>query len=55
VANLSVPLIRVADNACCAVTVSVWFTAPALGGPWHVAREVPELNYTIRPVRRCTP
>lgn len=46
-ANSSVPIIQVSPNAYYAVTAGVWFTAPAVTGPWVVATEVPPVIYTI--------
>ena len=49
VSNASVPLIQVAPNAYYAVQAGVWFTAPAITGPWVVAASVPDVIYTIPP------
>ena len=49
VANSSVPLIQVSANAYYAVQSGVWFTAPAVAGPWVVAASVPDVIYTIPP------
>jgi hypothetical protein len=46
VVNASVPLIRVGADYY-AVTAGVWFTAPAITGPWRVATSVPEAIYGI--------
>jgi hypothetical protein len=46
VVNASVPLIRVGADYY-AVTAGVWFTAPAITGPWRVATSVPAVIYTI--------
>ena len=48
-ANSSVPLIQVSPNAYYAVQAGVWFTAPAVTGPWTVAASVPDVIYTIPP------
>jgi hypothetical protein len=47
VANSKVPVIQVSPGAYFAVTGGVWFTAPALTGPWAVASSVPAVIYTI--------
>ena len=47
--NADVPLIQVAPNAYYAVQAGVWFTAPAVTGPWVVAASVPDVIYTIPP------
>jgi hypothetical protein len=44
--NASVPLIRAGD-AYFAVTAGVWFTAPAVTGPWRIATSVPAAIYGI--------
>ena len=49
VANASVPVIQVSANAYYAVQAGVWFTAPAITGPWTVAASVPDVIYTIPP------
>ena len=49
VANSSVPVIQVSANAYYAVQAGVWFTAPAITGPWTVATSVPDVIYTIPP------
>jgi hypothetical protein len=47
VTNSKVPVIQVNPGAYYAVTGGVWFTAPALTGPWTVANAVPPVIYTI--------
>ena len=47
VVNSSEPIIQTAPDAYYAVTAGVWFTAPALTGPWSVATSVPAVIYTI--------
>jgi hypothetical protein len=47
VANAQTPLIRVAPDSFYAVQAGVWFSAPALTGPWSVATSVPALIYSI--------
>jgi hypothetical protein len=47
VVNSAVPIIQVGPTAFYAVAGGVWFTAPALTGPWTVAASVPEVIYTI--------
>jgi hypothetical protein len=47
VINSTVPIIQVNPTAYYAVTGGVWFTAPALTGPWAVAASVPAVIYTI--------
>ena len=49
VVNASVPIIQVSPSAFYAVEAGVWFTAPALTGPWTVASSVPPVIYTIPP------
>ena len=49
VANASVPVIQVSANSYYAVQAGVWFTAPAITGPWTVAASVPDVIYTIPP------
>lgn len=46
-ANSKVPVIQVNPSAYYAVTGGVWFSAPAVTGPWIVATAVPEVVYTI--------
>ena len=45
--NASVPIIQVDPNNYYAVSSGVWFTAPAVTGPWRVATSVPNVIYTI--------
>ena len=45
--NASVPIIQVDPNNFYAVSSGVWFTAPAVTGPWRVATSVPDVIYTI--------
>ncbi len=47
--NSAVPIIQVSPSAYYAVTAGVWFTAPAVTGPWSVATAVPSVVYTIPP------
>jgi len=47
VANSDVPIIQAAASSFYAVTGGVWFTAPAVTGPWTVATSVPAAIYTI--------
>jgi hypothetical protein len=47
VVNSRIPIIAVSPSAFYAVQTGVWFTAPALTGPWTVATGVPEVVYTI--------
>ncbi len=49
VVNASVPIIQVTGTSYYAVQAGVWFTAPALTGPWTVATSVPEVIYSIPP------
>ena len=45
--NASVPIIQVDPGNYFAVSSGVWFTAPAVTGPWRVATSVPNAIYTI--------
>ena len=45
--NASVPIIQVDPGNYFAVSSGVWFTAPAVTGPWRVATSVPNVIYTI--------
>ncbi|MBP1728591.1 MAG: autotransporter [Deltaproteobacteria bacterium] len=47
VSNCSTPVIMVDRQSWYAVQNGIWFTAPALDGPWVVADTVPEVIYTI--------
>ena len=47
VSNCSTPVIMVDRQSWYAVENGIWFTAPALDGPWVVADNVPEVIYTI--------
>ncbi len=49
VVNAPMPLIGVPSGAWYAVEKAVWFTAPALNGPWTVATAVPAEIYAIPP------
>jgi hypothetical protein len=49
VVNSPAPLIQVDPNSYYAVQAGIWFTAPALTGPWTVATSVPAVIYTIPP------
>ncbi len=46
-ANAKIPVIQVNPSSFYAVQAGVWFTAPAVTGPWTVATAVPEVIYTI--------
>lgn len=47
VVNSGTPIIQVSATGYYAVTGGIWFSAPALTGPWGVATSVPALIYTI--------
>ena len=47
VANSDVPIIQAAPGSFYAVSGGVWFTAPAVSGPWTIASSVPAVIYTI--------
>jgi hypothetical protein len=47
VVNSSAPLIQATDGAWYALQKAVWFTAPAMQGPWSVAASVPAEVYAI--------
>ena len=47
VVNSSEPVIQAGPGAYYAVTAGVWFTAPAITGPWTIATSVPEAIYAI--------
>ena len=47
VVNASVPIIQAAPGRFYAVSGGVWFTAPAVTGPWAIATSVPAAIYTI--------
>ncbi len=49
VLNSPTPIIQVNPTDYYAVKAGLWFTAPALSGPWLVAASVPEAIYTIPP------
>ena len=49
VINSPTPIICVDAQRFYALRAGVWFTAPALDGPWAVATSVPEVIYTIPP------
>jgi hypothetical protein len=49
VVNASAPLIQVPGGIYYAVSAGVWFTAPAVTGPWSIAKSVPTVIYTIPP------
>jgi len=49
VQNTATPIIRVTPTSYYAVQNAVWFTGPALTGPWAVATSVPAVVYTIPP------
>ena len=49
VQNTATPIIRVTPTSYYAVQNAVWFTAPAVTGPWGVATSVPAVIYTIPP------
>jgi hypothetical protein len=47
VVNSPVPMIQVQNGPWYALQDGVWFTAPAIAGPWAVATTVPAAIYTI--------
>ena len=47
VRNAPIPVVRLSSGTYYAVSAGVWFTAPAIGGPWKVAALVPAVIYTI--------
>jgi hypothetical protein len=47
VANAQQPIIQVSQNSYYGLEAGVWFSAPALTGPWLVATSVPPVIYTI--------
>ena len=47
VVNSPLPLLQQPNGPWYALQKGVWFTAPALGGPWAVAAAVPAAIYTI--------
>ncbi|MEY4675400.1 MAG: hypothetical protein RL148_3184, partial [Planctomycetota bacterium] len=47
--NCVVPVFRTSESTCFAVVNGVWFTAPALEGPWQVATWVSPEIYRIPP------
>lgn len=47
VTNVQVPVIQVSANSWYALQSGVWFTAPAVTGPWQVALAVPAVIYSI--------
>jgi hypothetical protein len=47
VVNSRTPIIEVSPSSFYAVQGGVWFTAPALTGPWAIATSVPAVIYTI--------
>ena len=47
VVNTGTPILRVDDRTFLAVSGGVWFSAPAVTGPWAVATSVPAVVYTI--------
>lgn len=49
IVNSPDPLVQASSGAWYAVQKAVWFTAPALKGPWTVATTVPAEIYTIPP------
>jgi hypothetical protein len=49
VVNSGVPLIQAPSGTWYALQKAVWFTAPALQGPWAVATSVPAEIYAIPP------
>jgi len=49
VVNSATPIIVVNPNSYYAVTGGIWFTGPAIVGPWTVATTVPPVIYTIPP------
>lgn len=49
VVNSQDPLIQVSGGRYYALRNGVWFTAPAVTGPWSIATSVPAVIYTIPP------
>ena len=49
VANSPIPVIQAPSGAWFALQKAVWFTGPALQGPWSVATSVPAEVYSIPP------
>ena len=49
VANSRTPIIRMNDANWYAVQDGIWFSAPAITGPWSAATGVPPVIYTIPP------
>lgn len=49
VVNSPTPIIQVNPSDYYALKAGLWFTAPALSGPWTVAASVPAVIYTIPP------
>jgi hypothetical protein len=49
VVNSPTPILQVNPGDYYALKAGIWFTAPALTGPWIVAASVPEAIYTIPP------
>ncbi len=47
VVNSATPIIVVSPSLYYALTAGIWFTAPAISGPWAVATSVPAVIYTI--------
>jgi hypothetical protein len=47
VANAQQPIIQVSQNSYFGLEAGVWFSAPALTGPWVVATSVPPVIYSI--------
>jgi len=47
VVNSGTPIIQVNPGEFYAVSTGIWFTAPAVTGPWTIATSVPGVIYTI--------
>ena len=47
VVNSPTPIVVVSPSSYYALTAGIWFTAPAVSGPWTVATSVPAVIYTI--------
>ena len=50
VVNSATPILLVNANSYYALTGGIWFTAPAVSGPWAVATSVPPAIYAIPPI-----
>jgi hypothetical protein len=49
VVNTATPIIQVSPTSYYALQDAVWFSGPAVTGPWTVATSVPSVIYTIPP------